>query len=151
MTKHGIDGLNTLPSITQSAKWQSETLHPGTRAQVSMLIAMSSYLYVEGRVPRGMSHLWEAGLPSTDAKGTNVSWTGLSAEGKVRTGKIEIWEHWRGKEWVGPQGGSLGPLQLAGREGLETGNLHTTYSTSHILNYRELERHLGLSEFFFPS
>ena len=50
MTKHGIEGLNTLPNITQSAKWQSETLNPGTRAQVSMLITMSSYLCVEGRV-----------------------------------------------------------------------------------------------------
>ena len=91
MTKHGIEGLNTLPNITQSAKWQSETLNPGTRAQVSMLITMSSYLCVEGRVLWGMSHLWEAGLPSTDAKGTNASWTGLSAEGKGRTGKIKIW------------------------------------------------------------
>ena len=38
-----------------------------------------------------------------------------------------------------PQGGRLRPPQLAGREGLEGTNLCTTYSTNHILDYREIQ------------
>lgn len=40
---------------------------------------------------------------------------------------------------MGPQGGRPRPPQLAGREGLESANLCTTYSTSHILDYREIQ------------